>query len=111
VLMLCTDANIEVRKSSILLLAKIYPILDKHLINDQVLTTLEKVRKLTNNYKINMTILEIFEGISGTLGIDTIANKIMCTMVPMLVDRNLSKAEYKAYLSTVKTFMTKIETE
>lgn len=32
-------------------------------------------------------------------------------MIPMLVDPNLSKAEYKAYLSTVHAYLKRIEEE
>jgi hypothetical protein len=72
ILMLCTDPNIEVRKTAILLLQKTYTVFDKTTVNDQILSTLEKIRKLSNNYKINMTVLQIFEGISKNIGIDVI---------------------------------------
>lgn len=70
ILILCTDPNIEVRKDAIVLLSKNYTIFDKNIINDQLLATLEKARKLQNNYKINMTILQMFEGISKNLTTD-----------------------------------------
>ena len=70
ILHLCLDQNLALRKESIVLLSKIYSVFDKTTINDQVLTTLEKVRKLNNNFKINMTMLSIFEGISKNIGID-----------------------------------------
>ena len=57
ILNLCTDPNIEVRKQALLMLSRTYTIFDKNVINDQVLVVLEKLRKLKNNYKINMTML------------------------------------------------------
>lgn len=70
VLHLCLIDNIDIRKDALQLLSKIYSVFDRAVVNDQILTTLEKVRKLTNNYKINMTILSIFEGISKNIGVD-----------------------------------------
>ncbi len=32
-------------------------------------------------------------------------------MIPMLVDQSLSKSEYKAYLSTVRAYVNRIEEE
>lgn len=70
ILNMCVDANIDIRKEALILLSKIYQIFDKTTINDQVLNTLEKVRKMNNNYKINMTLLQIFEGISKNIGVE-----------------------------------------
>ena len=70
ILHLCIDQNISLRKEAIVLLSKIHGSFDKTSINDQVLPTLEKLRKFNNNYKINMTMLSIFEGISKNIGID-----------------------------------------
>ena len=73
ILMLCVDNNIEVRKTAILCLSKTYSIFDRTTINDQILNTLEKVRKMGNNQAINMAILKIFEGIASIIGIDVIS--------------------------------------
>jgi len=70
ILNICVDQNIDLRKEAITLLSKIYSIFDKATINDQVLNTLEKIRKMNNNYKINMTMLQIFEGISKNIGVE-----------------------------------------
>lgn len=70
ILMLCVDNNIEVRKSAILTLQKTFTIFDRTTINDQILTTLEKVRKMGNNQAINMAVLKIFEGVASIIGID-----------------------------------------
>ncbi len=77
VLNLCLDQNINLRKEAIILLSKIHKVFDKSVINDHVLSTLEKLRKMNNNYKINMTMLSIFEGISKNIGVDVITLLIM----------------------------------
>jgi hypothetical protein len=78
---------------------------------DQILNTLEKVRKMSNNHKINVTILQIFEGISKSIGVEPVANKILLSLIPMLVDQSLAKAEFKMYFSTVQTLLKRIEGE
>jgi hypothetical protein len=45
------------------------------------------------------------------VGVETIANKILVSMIPMLVDQSLSKTEYKAYLKTVNAYLKRIEDE
>ena len=72
ILNLCIDANIEVRKTAILCLQNTYTMYDKNAQSDQILNTLEKVRKMSNNHKINMAILNIFEGISNSIELEVI---------------------------------------
>lgn len=70
ILNLCTDNNVNVRKHALYLLSKTYTLFDRNVINDQVLAVLEKLRKMKNNYKINMMMLSIFEGIAKNIGMD-----------------------------------------
>lgn len=57
-------------KLSIITLKKIIPSLDKHILNDQVLGTLDKLRKMTITDKsITMLILDIYIQISKSLDI------------------------------------------
>ena len=76
VLILCTDSSSELRRTAIITLSKIYHIFDRTIISDQILVTLDKIKKMSNDPTSNMLILGIYEGISQTLGIEVIFNLI-----------------------------------
>lgn len=111
ILNLCIDNNVDLRKGAILMLSKTFHIFDSVVINDQILPMLEKLRKLNNNYTINMAMLTIFQGIAKDISSDVVANKILASLVPMLVSQSLSKPEYKAFFATVYSYLKKIEDE
>lgn len=72
ILELCLDGNVDLRKSAVLMLSKSFHVYDSVMINDQILPTLDKLRKLNNNYAINMAMLTVFQGIAKDIGTEVI---------------------------------------
>ena len=70
VLKLCTDGNNDLRRSSLFCLNKIYHLFERVTIIEQVIGTLEKIKKMGADAKMNIIILNIYEGISKTIGIE-----------------------------------------
>ncbi|KAL4492043.1 hypothetical protein ABPG72_008464 [Tetrahymena utriculariae] len=112
ILLLCTSNVPKIMKQSIFTLKKITPSLDKHILNDQVLTTLDKLRKMTISDKsITMLILDIYIQISKSLDILVIAQKILPSLIPYLIDQSLGRKEFDAYLNAVNVMIKQIEAE
>lgn len=57
VLSVCVDNNVGIRKKGLTCLKKIYANIDKATINEQVLGTLQKVRKIGNDSELSMILL------------------------------------------------------
>ena len=72
VLKLCTDPNSDLRRSALFCLNKIYHLFERVTIIEQVIGTLEKIKKMGADAKMNIIILNIYEGISKTIGIEVI---------------------------------------
>lgn len=70
VLKLCADNNVELRRSSLFCLNKIYHLFERVTIIEQVIGTLEKIKKMGADAKMNVIILNIYEGIAKTIGIE-----------------------------------------
>jgi hypothetical protein len=70
ILNLCTDGNNEIRMAALVCLSKIFGLFDRTTINDHILTTLDKVRKIGTDQKMNMVMLTIYDGIAKVIGIE-----------------------------------------
>lgn len=70
VLKLCTDGNADLRRNALFCLSKIYHLFERVTIVEQVIGTLEKIKKMGADAKMNVIILNIYEGISKTIGIE-----------------------------------------
>ena len=70
VLKLCVENNADLRRNSLFCLNKIYHLFERSTIIEQVIGTLEKIKKMGADPKMNIIILNIYEGISKTIGIE-----------------------------------------
>lgn len=65
------------RKVSLNTIIKILPSLDLATLNDNILPSLEKIRKLGTDSEITMGLLKLYEEISKKVSIDVIGNKLL----------------------------------
>ena len=72
VLKLCVDNNNDLRRNALFCLNKIYHLFERATIIEQVIGTLEKIKKMGADAKMNIIILNIYEGISKTIGIEVL---------------------------------------
>ena len=70
ILKLCLDNSIDIRRYSLLSLNKIYKLFDKNTQIEQIIGVLEKMKKVGTDSKMNIIILNIYEGLADILGIE-----------------------------------------
>jgi len=87
----------------------LYTKLDQNLINDKLLGTLEKVRKLDNNNDICMCICDIYLEIAKIVNLEGIANKILPNLISMLVSANITKNNFDKIMGLVRTYLDQIK--
>ena len=92
---------VSVREAGLRSLSKIYQFFDRSTLVDTVLPMLEKVRKLDVSSEICMLLLEVYEGIGKMLGHRTVALNILPSLIPLLVESDLTKAEFDKLCSTI----------
>ena len=87
----------------------LYTKLDQNLINDKLLTTLDKVRKTDGNNDICMSICDIYLEISKIVSLEGIANKILPNLISMLVSGNITKSNFDKIMSLVSNYLDQIK--
>ena len=87
----------------------LYTKLDQNLINDKLLTTLEKVRKVDNNNDVCMSICDIYLEIAKIVNLEGIANKILPNLISMLVSANITKGNFDKIMSLITTYLDQIK--
>ena len=87
----------------------LYTKLDQNLINDKLLGTLEKVRKVDNNNDICMCICDIYLEIAKIVNLEGIANKILPNLISMLVSANITKNNFDKIMGLVRTYLDQIK--
>ena len=97
---------VSVREAGLRSLSKIYQFFDRSTLVDTVLPMLEKVRKLDVSSEICMLLLEVYEGIGKMLGHRTVALNILPSLIPLLVESDLTKAEFDKLCSTIDSLTT-----
>ena len=87
----------------------LYTKLDQNLINDKLLTTLDKVRKTDGNNDICMSICDIYLEISKIVSLEGIANKILPNLISMLVSGNITKSNFDKIMSLISNYLDQIK--
>ena len=87
----------------------LYTKLDQNLINDKLLTTLDKVRKTDGNNDICMSICDIYLEISKIVSLEGIANKILPNLISMLDSGNITKSNFDKIMSLVSNYLDQIK--
>ena len=72
VLKLSADEKHETRKGAIVALSKICTIFDKTTVNEQIMPTLEKTLKKSNDPELTFAVLNMYDGMSKIIGIEVI---------------------------------------
>eukprot|EP01017_Pseudomicrothorax_dubius_P013364 TRINITY_DN1584_c0_g2_i1.p1 TRINITY_DN1584_c0_g2~~TRINITY_DN1584_c0_g2_i1.p1 ORF type:complete len:960 (-),score=147.21 TRINITY_DN1584_c0_g2_i1:2958-5837(-) len=109
VLGLCHDNSTETRKNALICLLHIHSLVDKTAMNEHVLMTLEKVRRLPNTSQINSLVLTIYQLGAKSLPVDVLASKLLASMVPVLVDPTINKRDFFAYYNTIMIVLQRIK--
>lgn len=87
----------------------LYKTFDRTTVQDVILPALAKLRQIGTSSKINMLALDIYIGVSETIGVETIAQKILPQIVPLLIEPSLSKTEFAAYVKATYALIKQIE--
>ena len=87
----------------------LYTKLDQNLINDKLLATLEKVRKVDNNNDVCMCICDIYLEIAKIVNLEGIANKILPNLISMLVTANITKSNFDKIMNLITTYLDQIK--
>ena len=87
----------------------LYTKLDQNLINDKLLGTLEKVRKVDNNNDVCMCICDIYLEIAKIVNLEGIANKILPNLISMLVTSNITKSNFDKIMNLITTYLDQIK--
>ena len=87
----------------------LYTKLDQNLINDKLLSTLEKVRRTDGNNDICMCICDIYLEISKIVSLEGIANKILPNLISMLVTGNITKSNFDKIMKLITTYLDQIK--
>ena len=87
----------------------LYTKLDQNLINDKLLGTLEKVRKIDNNNDVCMCICDIYLEIAKIVNLEGIANKILPNLISMLVTGNITKSNFDKIMNLITTYLDQIK--
>ena len=87
----------------------LYTKLDQNLINDRLLVTLEKVRKVDNNNDVCMCICDIYLEIAKIVNLEGIANKILPNLISMLVTANITKSNFDKIMNLITTYLDQIK--
>ena len=87
----------------------LYTKLDQNLINDKLLSSLEKVRKTDNNNDVCMCICDIYLEIAKIVNLEGIANKILPNLISMLVTANITKNNFDKIMGLIRTYLDQIK--
>ena len=82
---------------------------DSTFIQNNLLNVISKTLQADNQSSTNMLILNILSDVSKNLTTDIIASKVLPIMIPFLVNKSSSKAEFSSFIQTIKDFLTQIE--
>ncbi|MCQ2817379.1 MAG: protein kinase [archaeon] len=106
---MCTENTPSSFKVEVLNKLKVlYTKLDQSIINDSLLTNLEKVRKVDNSTEVCICLANIYEEISKIATVEAIGNKILPNVVAILLAGRISKASFEALMRLVQNFLDKI---
>ena len=90
-------------------LKSLYTLLDQNIINDNLLTNLDKIRKGDNSAEICMLISSIYEEIAKIVSVNAIANKILPNLISILVSGNISKGNFDTLMQLVHKYLDRIK--
>ena len=88
---------------------ELYNKLDQSIINEKLLNSLEKIRAADNNNDICMCICDIYLEIAKIVNLENIATKILPNLIAMLVNGNITKANFDKILNLVNTYLERIK--
>ena len=86
----------------------LYTLLDQNIINDSLLSNVEKIRKSDNSSQVCMVILGLYEEIAKIVNIESIANKILPNLIGILVNGQISKGNFEITMKLVTTYLERI---
>ena len=96
-----TTTNKALKISMLNNIKSLYTKLDQNIINDKLLVTLEKVRKIDGNNDICMCICDIYLEISKIVNLEGIASKILPNLISMLVTGNITKSNFDKIMGLI----------
>jgi len=110
IMQVVSSTNSKTLKLSMLKNIKdLYTKLDQNLINDKLLSTLDKVRKADGNNEVCMGICDIYKEISKVVSLEGIANKILPNLITMLVTANITKSNFDKIMELVSSYLDQIK--
>ena len=104
-----TTTNKALKISMLNNIKSLYTKLDQNIINDKLLVTLEKVRKIDGNNDICMCICDIYLEISKIVNLEGIASKILPNLISMLVTGNITKSNFDKIMGLITTYLDQIK--
>ena len=87
----------------------LYKILDQGTINENLLNNLDRVRQSDNSKEICMLIVNIYEDISKVVTTLSIANKILPSIISILVSGNISRKNFEMIMGLVLKYLDAIK--
>ena len=101
--------NHDLRVKALQVLVLVIPQVDQNYIKDHIFVALEKVRQSSNDTELNMLLLSLYDKLASALTPEDIGQKILPSLIPMLISASLSKAQFKKLVSTIRTLIDTIE--
>lgn len=92
-------------------LKSLYTMLDQTIINDHLLSSLEKIKKNDNTSEVCMKIAFIYEEISKIVSVESIANKILPNLISIIVSGNISKKNFETLMQMIQKYLERIKKE
>ena len=96
-----TPLKVQILKS----FSTVFHLLDQTILNDTLLSTLEKIRKSDNSGEISMGIVTVYEQIAKVVNIENIANKILPNLISILVSGSITKENFESIMNIVQKYL------
>jgi hypothetical protein len=93
------------REAGLQALVSLYPYVDRSTLIETILPCVEKVRKLDMTATIVMSLMNVYEGISKVLGPRDTAIAILPAVMPLLVESELTTAEFGTVLEKTRSLL------
>ncbi|CAG9330875.1 unnamed protein product [Blepharisma stoltei] len=99
----------SVREAGLHSLAQIYSIFDRSTMVESILPSLEKFKKLDVTGNMIMHLLDVYEGISKSLGHKATAVNIIPALVPLLVEGEVNKSQFERLSNSLMAMINMIK--